>query len=170
MREVDNLSAQEIMLRSRGLTQFSAINDDAELGRLGTLKRYELVNSESSETFDRIVELAAQFIGVPSSAISLLTEDKQWFLAQRGIPVKETPREIAFCEHTIAAKSGLLIVEDATSDERFHRNPLVTGPAHVMVFSQPIAVKTYLFGSLGNSHRLLKRVFSVTAFRYRNKV
>lgn len=135
MREVDNLSAQEIMLRSRGLTQFSAINDDAELGRLGTLKRYELVNSESSETFDRIVELAAQFIGVPSSAISLLTEDKQWFLAQRGIPVKETPREIAFCEHTIAAKSGLLIVEDATSDERFHRNPLVTGPMGIRFYA-----------------------------------
>ncbi|MEY3605769.1 MAG: hypothetical protein RIQ49_2801, partial [Pseudomonadota bacterium] len=40
--------------------------DEAERLRLESLERYELLNTESSETFDRVVELAAHFLGVPS--------------------------------------------------------------------------------------------------------
>jgi signal transduction histidine kinase/DNA-binding NarL/FixJ family response regulator len=102
--------------------------DEAERLRLESLERYELLNTESSETFDRVVELAAYFLGVPSSAISLLSQDKQWFLARKGIEAQETARDIAFCEHTIATQEGSLVVQDALKDVRFHNNPLVTGP------------------------------------------
>jgi signal transduction histidine kinase/CheY-like chemotaxis protein len=135
MREPIDLSAQaSVGLPSRP-RRLSAIEGDAEHIRLHTLNRYELFESGSSETFDRIVELAAQFIGVPSTAISLLTEDKQWFLAQRGIPVKETARDIAFCDHTIAQDDGLLVVNDATKDERFCSNPLVTGSMGIRFYA-----------------------------------
>jgi len=78
--------------------------------------------------FDRVVELAAHFLGVPSSVISLLSQDKQWFLARKGIAAQETARDIAFCEHTIATQDGSLVVQDALKYVRFHNNPLVTGP------------------------------------------
>ncbi|NBP60939.1 MAG: GAF domain-containing sensor histidine kinase [Betaproteobacteria bacterium] len=99
-----------------------------ESQRLETLASYRLLHASPSETFDRVVELAAHFIGVPSSAISLLAEHKQWFLARQGIEARETARDIAFCDHTIAQDNGVLIVNDASLDPRFSQNPLVTGP------------------------------------------
>jgi GAF domain-containing protein len=135
MRESDDLKGQSSVGSPGRLERAASLENDTEGVRLRTLKRYELIDSESNETFDRIVELAAQFIGVPSTAISLLTEDKQWFLAQRGIPVKETPRDIAFCDHTIAQDDGLLIVNDATKDSRFYSNPLVTGSMGIRFYA-----------------------------------
>jgi len=117
-KTVDSLNSEALAL---------ARNAGDESLRLQTLNSYELFGDRSSETFERVVELAALYIGVPSSAISLLTEDKQWFLARKGIEPEETPREIAFCDHTIAQEDGLLVVDDASLDPRFVDNPLVTG-------------------------------------------
>jgi diguanylate cyclase (GGDEF)-like protein len=65
---------------------------------------------------------------VPISAISLVDQHRQWFKAIEGLDCKETPREIAFCAHTICAADPL-IVHNATKDDRFRGNVLVrNGP------------------------------------------
>lgn len=56
--------------------------------------------------------------------ISLVDADRQWFKAKMGIAAEGTPRDIAFCAHTIL-EEGLFIVDDA-KDARFADNPLVT--------------------------------------------
>jgi GGDEF domain-containing protein len=48
--------------------------------------------------------------------------------------VPETPREVAFCDHTIH-QADLLIVEDACQDARFARNPLVTGAPYIRFYA-----------------------------------
>lgn len=132
IRETDIVASDDAVCKSsfdhvcQAVIHPDAAQDEA--ARLETLDRYALFSDKSSETFDRVVELAAQFIGVPSSAISLLTSDKQWFLARKGIEPEETPRQIAFCDHTIAQEDGLLVIDDAKLDPRFANNPLVTGP------------------------------------------
>ena len=46
----------------------------------------------------------------------------------------QTPREFAFCAHALAA-DDILIVPDATRDDRFSSNPLVTGAPNIRFYA-----------------------------------
>ncbi len=97
----------------------------SEADRLAALHNLAILDTPPERDFDEITRLAAAALGVASSAISLIDEERQWFKSRHGIPFPETPRNIAFCTHAIAS-GELLIVPDATLDDRFSSNPLVT--------------------------------------------
>lgn len=103
---------------------------DDEPGRLAALGRYDILDTAAEDEFDQIVQLVQQVFGMPMAAVTLVDADRQWFKARRGLGVAETPREIAFCHHTIAAADGLA-VEDAATDPRFADSPLVTGDPNI---------------------------------------
>src|SRR3546814_3425431 len=65
-------------------------------------------------------------MGTPTAAISLIDRDRQWFLASVGLDISETPRACSFCAHAMLHPNDLLCVPDASRDERFRGNPLVT--------------------------------------------
>ncbi|MEM8713957.1 MAG: ATP-binding protein, partial [Planctomycetota bacterium] len=74
-----------------------------------------------------LVHAASLVAGAPISLISLVDEQRQWFKASVGLgDVRETPREHAFCAHTIMGE-GPMEVEDAAENALFEENPLVTG-------------------------------------------
>lgn len=99
-----------------------------EVRRLEALKRYELLDTGSEQTFDDFAQLASYICETPTALISLLDANRQWFKARVGMEAIETPREQAFCSHTIMG-TDLMVVEDAKEDPRFSKNPLVTaGP------------------------------------------
>jgi diguanylate cyclase (GGDEF)-like protein len=102
---------------------FPIPSDEEE--RLRELDRLGVLGTSSDIHMDRLVELATLTFGVPMSAISLVTSDRQWFLSQRGLAVRETPREVAFCAHAIMGNQ-VMVVPNALEDERFRSNPLVT--------------------------------------------
>ncbi|MFM9110157.1 MAG: GGDEF domain-containing protein, partial [Prochlorococcaceae cyanobacterium] len=83
--------------------------------------------------FDRIVELASGIFRTPIALISLVDADRQWFLARKGLAVQETPRQIAFCAHTILGPD-VLVVPDARADGRFQSNPLVLAEPHIRFY------------------------------------
>lgn len=97
-----------------------------EVERLATLAATGLLDSEHEAVFDAIVTLAATICGVPMAAISLIDRDRQWFKASIGLDVEETPREDAFCAHTILTSEPMEI-GDASTDARFRDNRLVLG-------------------------------------------
>ena len=70
----------------------------------------------------------------PVAVVTLVDEDRQWFKSCFGLDVTETPREVAFCAHTIMSDE-LLIVPDASQDPRFANNPLVSGPPHIRFYA-----------------------------------
>ena len=47
----------------------------------------------------------------------------------------DTPRQDAFCSHTIVAPDGFMLVEDALADERFARNPLVLEDPNIRFYA-----------------------------------
>ena len=102
--------------------------------RLRDLERYGVLNADSDEHFDRILDLAGAIFQTPIVAISLVEADRQWFLAQRGLQVRETPRDLAFCAHTIV-HDEVMVVPDATADERFRDNPLVAAEPHIRFYA-----------------------------------
>lgn len=70
--------------------------------------------------------------------ISLLDDQRQYFLARTGIEQRETPRDVSFCRHTLG-RSDVLEVEDTIKDPRFADNPLVTGVPGVRYYAgQPL--------------------------------
>ncbi|MGB3796076.1 MAG: PAS domain-containing protein, partial [Alteraurantiacibacter sp.] len=70
--------------------------------------------------------------------VTLLEQEKQRFLARRGIDDRETPRDVAFCNYTLGS-ADLLEVPDAPSDPRFAGNPLVLSPPQVRYYAgQPL--------------------------------
>lgn len=98
-----------------------------ESERLNALRSYDVLDTGFEQAFDDIAHLASHILQTPIAAISLVDERRQFFKAIRGLEVRETDRDVAFCAHTILDPSTLLVVEDATLDPRFADNALVTG-------------------------------------------
>ncbi|QXU43532.1 GAF domain-containing sensor histidine kinase [Pedobacter sp. D749] len=79
--------------------------------------------------------MASQICGTPIALITLVDSSRQWFKSKLGIDVQQTPREHAFCAHTITDPSGILIVSNATEDQRFAENPLVTDDPNIAFYA-----------------------------------
>ncbi len=107
---------------------------DNETERLAALREHHILDTPPSEEFDDLVRLAAHICDVPISAVSLIDADRQWFKSIHGLDAQETPREVAFCAHTILG-ADLLIVPDAQADPRFADNSLVTGSPHIRFYA-----------------------------------
>ncbi|QJD97252.1 response regulator [Mucilaginibacter robiniae] len=105
-----------------------------EKERLVALKKYDILNTLSEEEFDRITELAALICDTPISLISLIDENRLWLKSKVGLDVDEVPRELAFCQYTIMGDS-LLEVPNASEDERFKNNELVTGDSNLQFYA-----------------------------------
>jgi two-component sensor histidine kinase/PAS domain-containing protein len=98
--------------------------------------------------FDRLTRLAAGIFGTPISLVTLVDLDRQWFKSHAGTPVTETPIELSFCAHAIA-EHDTMVVLDATVDERFSRNDLVSGDEHIRFYAgAPITVHGEKLGTL----------------------
>ncbi|GMH53039.1 hypothetical protein TrST_g11044 [Triparma strigata] len=109
---------------------------EREVERLEVLKSYQVLDSISEGEFERITALAARVFNVPIALISLVDVGRQWFKSNHGLgDTYETPRDQAFCAYTIQNEGDFFIIEDATKDERFMYNPLVTGPPDIRMYA-----------------------------------
>ncbi len=93
--------------------------------RLATLAQYGLLDTDPERQFDALVESAAQQIDTPIATISLVDARRQWFKARIGLDVSEGPIEESFCARVIE-QDELMVVPDASIDERFRDYPNVT--------------------------------------------
>ncbi|MFP5080837.1 PAS domain S-box protein [Pedobacter sp. JCM 36344] len=104
-----------------------------EQARLAALKDYEILDSETEAKFDRITELASIICEVPISMITLIDGNRQWFKSKFGLDIKETPRAISFCQYAIM-DDKYFEVADATKDNRFEDNELVTADPNIRFY------------------------------------
>ena len=106
------------------LLQASFYTQEAE--RLAALADYGVLDTPRERDFDEIAELASEICETPIAVVNLIAEGRQFFKAEVGLGVRETPLDSSFCARAIL-EEDFLVVPDATKDPRFVCNPLVTG-------------------------------------------
>ncbi|HEX4879949.1 MAG TPA: GAF domain-containing protein [Limnobacter sp.] len=119
-----------------------------ELQRLDVLQRLNILDTPSELCFNVAVSLAAKALKAPMAAVSLVDSERQWFKASKGLSMYETPRDWAFCAHTILADQPF-VVNDALQDERFRDKRLVTHAPFVRSYvGMPLRVQGANVGAL----------------------
>lgn len=98
------------------------------------LRRYGILDTAPEPDFSNLVMLAAEIFKAPFAAISLLERDRQWFKAEFGIDIKETPIAQSICRFTIKCAKPF-IVTDTTLDPKFAQNPLVESTPNIRFYA-----------------------------------
>lgn len=105
-----------------------------ETERLRSLLTLRILDTPAEDRFDRITRMAKRLFGVEICLVSLVDSGRQWFKSKQGLGACETSRSISFCGHAIL-KQDVFIVNDASQDERFADNPLVTDAPHIRFYA-----------------------------------
>jgi two-component sensor histidine kinase len=94
--------------------------------RLAVLRSYRILDTPPEPAFDDLVRLAGRLCRAPVALISLIEDRRQWFKAEIGLGLRETPLDISICSKAMMSP-GLTVVPDLSRDGRFSCNSLVTG-------------------------------------------
>jgi two-component system cell cycle sensor histidine kinase/response regulator CckA len=88
--------------------------------RLALLRRTRLLDAPPEPAFDRLTRLASRLVNAPIALVTLIDEDRQFFLSCVGLPepltvARQTPLSYSLCKHLVATDEPLII-----SDLRVH--------------------------------------------------
>ena len=104
-----------------------------EAERLASLDSYQVLDTESEASFDRLTRTARLVFDVPVCVLSFVGSERQYLKSKIGVTCDGTPRDWAFCAHVIL-RDETMVVCDAAADPRFADNPLVTGQLKIRFF------------------------------------
>lgn len=105
-----------------------------ETERLASLRKLNVLDTPIEERYERLTRMACRTLGVPIAAFTLVDDKRQWFKSIQGLNSTETAKELSFCAHVVAG-NDVLLVPDATQDQRFFDNPLVTGNPNISFYA-----------------------------------
>ena len=108
-----------------------SVGDD---DRLEALYSYDVLDTEPEAAFDRLTRLAADLFDVPSSLVTLVDADRQWFKSAYGLDLDERAIESSIGASAIQS-DGVTVVEDAAQHDQFADAPLVTGDTSVRFYA-----------------------------------
>lgn len=105
-----------------------------EAQRLNALASYDVLDTPREKDFDDIARLASAICETPIAVVNLIGDQRQFFKAEVGLGVRDSPIESSFCAKAIL-EEDFLIVPDATQDRRFEGNPLVKGEPRLRFYA-----------------------------------
>ena len=106
----------------------------AEKRRLEAVHQFLKIDFDKSSEYQDIVDLAAELCEKPVALLTFLDEKVNRLKVRSGVSMKIMPRETSFCQYGIQ-EDNLLIIPDATKDNRFDTNPLVHSDPKVRFYA-----------------------------------
>ena len=106
-------------------------------------------DGSGNEPFERIARMAARIFATPMASVSVVDEDRIWFLAGEGLAgVTEVGLEPGLCTSAILQKDPY-VVNDASTDPRTAEHPLVRGELGLRFYAAaPITVDGHALGTV----------------------
>jgi GAF domain-containing protein len=98
----------------------------SEEARLAALKRYDILDTPTDGSLNRLTALAAKLFNMPIAIISMVDADRIWFKSHHGLDAEQIDRGGGLCDSAILSDE-VYLVEDARRDPRTLTNPLVVG-------------------------------------------
>ena len=114
--------------------------------RLAALRRTGLLDSPPSITFDRLTALATRLLGVPVALVSLVDQDRQFFVSCPGLAdpwatERETPHSHSFCQYVVTTNEPL-VVEDARNVDFLRSNLAIRDLGVIAYAGVPLRLST----------------------------
>lgn len=103
-----------------------ALHHPLQQRRLAALRDFEILDTDPEQEFDEIVKLAAAACGTAISVVNFIDAERQWFKAETGLGVRETPLATSICAHVIL-QDEFAEIRDTLDDPRMQDNPLCCG-------------------------------------------
>jgi len=110
------------------------MDDVTENNRVSAVQRYLNFDLERQKDLQEIVMLASVICNSPIALISLMDFDIQLIKAKIGTEATVMPRSTSFCTHAVEMDE-IMVVKDATKDERFATAPVVTNDPHIRFYA-----------------------------------
>jgi hypothetical protein len=105
-----------------------------ESRRQATVDELPVSDIATSATLRKLVKLAQRAFRVETAMFTIIDQQRQLHVISVGIELPEVSRKHSFCNVALQQREPL-IVRDATTDEQFQNNPLVTGDAHIRFYA-----------------------------------
>ncbi|NVK27668.1 MAG: GAF domain-containing sensor histidine kinase [Flavobacteriia bacterium] len=105
-----------------------------DFSRAQAAEEFRLISEDEKSALQEIVDLASRICGTKMAMVTFITEEVQYIQASKNMDVSTTPRDLAFCSHTILGED-LFQVEDTWEDERFHDNPYVRDNPNIRFYA-----------------------------------
>ncbi|WP_152046430.1 HWE histidine kinase domain-containing protein [Aureimonas psammosilenae] len=121
-----------------------------KMPRERTLERSGLLEVSGRQALDRLIALVRDVMDVPVAFISLCQDDRQLFIAHRGLPASHAdgwPLARTLCRHVIA-RGAALAVADVATDPAFNTSAAETGLAIGAYLGIPVRVGGAVAGVL----------------------
>ncbi|MBP0595057.1 response regulator [Paraburkholderia sp. LEh10] len=127
------------------------------------LHSFGFLDTPTGSSFDEITRLAAMSLHTPIALINFIDETRQWCKSAWGMqprPVSMS-RKKSLCAHAMLT-GDMLVIPDATEDERFRDHPQVVGKSKVVFYAGAV-LKTSDGVALGTLCAIDHEPHSVTA-------
>lgn len=121
--------------------------------RLEALRRLGLLDAGPDEAFDRLTRLVSRITGAPVALVSLVDEDRQFFLSQIGLPEpwatrRETPLTHSVCQYAVG-QDRPLVIPDLRVEPGFEQHPAISDLSVVAYLGVPLMLEDgHVIGSL----------------------
>ena len=125
-----------------------------ENNRIDELKAYQILDTDSHEDLDELVQLVSLLFNSPSATISFFDENREWFKAKNNIVIDQVSIEDSISSGLIENSSDILIVEDIHQNSKFKNNPLLNKSLNFKFYAA-VPIKTLsgnVIGALSVMH------------------